>query len=199
MRFITPLVSVLLLILTSCSEDKPLPVIFDLVDGVVTTELFEEIALENHMKEGVTEIFMMLTTESDVDGDKISMQGRMRASGFGTYMMGYDGEVFLASNDPINTYLIMPASSLSKGSVDNFEAGASAASVAEKIKSNYMGKRIVLVGGSNFLVDVANAVADTKVLKAWPAEGPGAVVHVTVGGAAPTATAFGFVTERENK
>jgi len=198
MRFITLPVIIALMVLASCGEDKPLPVIFDLVDGVVTTERFEELALENHRKEGVTEIFMMSTGDEDVTGEKISKQGRMRASGFGTYMMGYDGEVFLASNDPINTYLIMPASSLVKGSVDNFEAGASAATVAEKIKSNYMGKRIVLVGGSDFLVDVANMVADTEVLGNWPKEGLGAVVHVTVGGAAPTATAYGFVTNREN-
>lgn len=196
MRFLTLLVIVFLVLLTSCGEDKPLPVIFDLVDGVVTTELFEEIPLDNHRKEGVTELFMMSTGEEDVDGEKISMRGRMRASGFGTYMMGYDGEVFLASSDPINTYLIMPASSLAKGSVDNFEVGASASAVAENIKSNYMGKRIVLVGGSSFLVDVANQVADTKVLKAWPKEGLNAVVHVTVGGPEPTAKAYGFVTER---
>ncbi|MFK8057171.1 MAG: hypothetical protein AB8F78_13690 [Saprospiraceae bacterium] len=198
MRFLTLLTILFLALLTSCGADKPLPVIFDLVDGVVTTELFEEVALENHMKEGVTELFLMPTGAEDVTGDKISLMGRKRATGFGTYMMGYAGEVFLASNDPINTYLIMPASSLSKGSVDNFEAGASASTVAEKIKSNYMGKRIVLVGGSDFLTDVANQVADTKVLKAWPKEGLAAVVHVSVGGPAPTATAFGLVTDREN-
>jgi len=198
MRFLTLLVICLLVLLTSCGEDKPLPVIFDLVDGVVTTELFEEIPLDNHMKAGVTEIFMLPTSEEDVAGDKISMLGRKRASGFGTYMMGYDGEVFMASSDPINTYLIMPASSLSKGSVENFEVGASASSVAAKIKEAHIGKRIVLVGGSEFLKDVANDVAGSKVLKAWPKEGMGAVVHVTVGGDSPTAKAYGFVTDREN-
>ncbi len=198
MRFLTILVIIFLVLLTSCGKNEPMPVIFDLVDGVVTTETFVDIPLANHMKEGVTEIFMMSTGAEDVAGEKISMLGRKRASGFGTYMMGYDGEVFLASNDPINTYLIMPASSLSKGSVDNFESGATAGEVAENIKSNYLGKRIVLVGGSQFLVDVANKVADTKVLKSWPKEGLGAVVHVSVGGPEPTATAFGFVTDREN-
>jgi len=198
MRFLTLLVICLLVLLTSCGEDKPLPVIFDLVDGVVTTELFEEIPLDNHMKAGVTELFMMATSADDVSGEKISMLGRKRASGFGTYMMGYDGEVFLASSDPINTYLIMPASSLSKGSVDNFEVGATSGTVAAKIKSDYMGKRIVLVGGSEFLKDVANEVAGTTVLKSWPKEGTGALVHVTVGGEEPTAKAFGFVTDRPN-
>ena len=61
-----------------------------------------------------------------------------------------------------------------------------------------MGKRIVLVGGSDFLVDVANTVAGTKVLKSWPSEGLRAVVHVSVGGTEPTATPYGFVTDREN-
>jgi len=198
MRFLTLFVIVLLVLFTSCAEDKPLPVIFDLLDGVVTTEQFEEIALENHMKEGVTEIFMMSTGAEDADGGKISISGRRRASGFGTYMMGYDGEVFLASSDPINTYLIMPAASLSKASVANFTEGSTAGSVADDIKANYMGKRIVLVGGSDFLIDVANKVADTKVLKSWPKEGLGALVHVTVGGPEPTATAYGFVTVRED-
>ncbi len=198
MRYLTLLVIILLALLTSCAEEKPAPVIFDLVDGVVTTEMFKEIPLDNHMKDGVTEIFMMSTGEEDVNGEKISMEGRKRASNFGNYMMGYDGEVFLASSDPINTYLITPASSLAKSSVNNFEVGASANTVAENIKSNYMGKRIVLVGGSQFLVDVANQVADTKVLSSWPEEGLKAVVHVSVGGSEPTATAFGFVTERGN-
>ena len=198
MRFLTILVIILLFLITSCADEKPLPVIFDLVDGVVTTELFKEIPLENHMKDGVTEIFMMSTGEEDVNGEKISVFGRKRASLLGGYIMGYDGEVFLASTDPINTYLITPASSLSKSSVSNFNAGASASAVADEIKANYMGKRIVLVGGSDFLVDVANTVAGTKVLKSWPSEGLRAVVHVSVGGTEPTATPYGFVTDREN-
>ena len=175
----------------ACSTPEPTPVSKDLVEGVVTTRMEEMVPLLNFREPGVTQV--LLFANGVVNPDPVlgaaDMDSRKRATGVGTYSLGFEPEIVLAPDTPTGIYMGNPSASLSKGTLVPYDPALDASAIAAIVKSDYAGKRITVVAELEKLEDIGNEIADKKVLS-WPKEGKNAIAFVTSGGESPTAQTF---------
>ena len=166
--------------LAACSEpEQPMPVIFDLVDGVVTTEMFDEVPLEQYGSTGVTHLMLVPTGETANDPvlGPLSSAGLAHAVAAGNYSMGFIPDVYLAPNSKRGQFTATPAASLANSSVMGFDSTTTAEAMAARLTSEFAGKRIFLVGEPTWLASVGQIVSGGA-MSTWPEPAGSAVAFV---------------------
>lgn len=182
----------------ACAKTEPTPVIFDLVDGVVTTEQFTEVPLASFGREGVTQVMLVPIGElaNDPTLGPLSTRGRSYAVAAGTYALGFEPNAFLAPTTRAGTYTATPAASLSEAAVQGFDSTSTAGTIAAQIQSNYNGQRVMLVGEQKWLAEVG-AILSGGAFESWPLEGESALVFITQEGETRHVQTFGVNINRE--
>lgn len=189
----------LVALLAACAKTGPAPVVEDLIDGVVTTREQVLVPLERHGDETATRLLLVPTGEANPDPalGPVTTASRRRAVGTATYSMGFAPEVVLAPSDPVGTYFGNTSASLNKVSLSGYVSGLEADAMAERLRGEFAGLRVVLVGEPAWLEAVAESLAGDDVVD-WPTQGDEAIVYVVAGGqGAPAAQAFGVDTRPE--
>ncbi len=192
------LLTILAFVIYACAEPEPTPIIMDLEDGTVRTQMEELVPLQNYRAAGVTQVLMVpdgLPGPDPVLGP-LDRDSRARAVAVGNYSRGLEPEVVLAPATKGGTYMGTPAASLHNISVTGYDEGLGAEAIAALITDNYVGKRIVLVAEVSLLEDIADAIGADDVLD-WPVEGRRSIAFVTAGGEEPTAQVFALAENEE--
>lgn len=179
-----------LFLLAACAKtEAPLPVILDLTDGTVRTEMEELVPLARHKQPGVTQLLlapMAEQTDGDAAAGPLTLTGRSRAVAVGTYSGGFEPQAVYAPEGAAGRFMANSTASLNGIGVRLFPAAQSADDLAAQLTRDHDGQRVVLIGEPAYLEEVAEALAGSDVLD-WPAAGRDALVHLAVGGGAEAA------------
>ena len=178
--------------LSACAKTE-IPVVFDLVDGVVTTELFTDIPLEQHKQPGVTEVLLLEVGEAGTDPalGPLSAEGQNYAVAAGNYSLGFEPTDFFTANIPGHLWTITPSASLADTIPLPIPDGSTPEALADKLLQDYAGKRIVVTGEREYLTALGKQFSDGS-FKKWPESDKPVMVFLTSGPEKSTVQIFGI-------